>query len=206
MKLVFAIFVLLALFTEGEGKSGVRHANHKYDALNMRKVTKTAVLHKDEAMRNSTGTAMPELPESFQFPVVVDLTEFDHRLEQRFARINGNIESLRTSLDNLKLTGLSFCQTGSLGCLRDCGGSEGVNKWYEQTKHYTVTFPKEFPGIPTVTAALKEIRMTTEGGYDTYGWHINAKSATSSNFLLEFELIDREIYTFYASWIACYTL
>jgi len=80
--------------------SGVRQANHKNHALNMTELVKTAVLHEDDALRHSTGTAMPELPESFQFPVVVDLTEFEDKLEQRFASINGNIERLRSELES----------------------------------------------------------------------------------------------------------
>jgi len=73
----------------------------------MRRLVKTAVLHQDEALRNSTGTAMPELPESFKFPVVVDFTEFEHKLEQHFDSINEKIESLR-----LKLTAMIHCESG----------------------------------------------------------------------------------------------
>merc|ERR1712168_154114 len=115
--MVFAFLVLLALFTKGKGMrwatlntclscishsglSGVRQANHKNHALNMTELVKTAVLHEDDALRHSTGTVMPELPEIFQFPVVVDLTEFEDKLEQRFASINGNIERLRSELES----------------------------------------------------------------------------------------------------------
>merc|ERR1712189_142005 len=140
-KLVFAILVLNALFTDGKGKSGERHANHENHALNIRKLVKTAVMHQDEALRNSTGTAMPELPESFQFPIVVDLTEFEHMLEQRFDSINGNIESLR-----LKLTDMIQCQSGSKESDFVSGG------WKRHTME--VTFPRSFQSTPTLACSV----------------------------------------------------
>jgi len=146
MKLVIAILVLLALFTEGKGKSGVQQAYHNNNALNMRRLVKTAVLHQDEALRNSTGTAMPELPESFQFPVVVDLTEFEHKLEQRFDSINENIESLR-----LKLTELIRCESGfdTYTCSSSCtpGGSIPLQR---------ISFNRAFVNTPTVIIAIQK--------------------------------------------------
>jgi len=156
MKLVFAILVLLALLTEGKGKSGMRHANQKNHALGMRKLVKTAVLQEDEALRNFNGTAMPELPERFQFPVVVDLTEFERMLEQRFDSINGNIESLR-----LKLRDMIQCQSGSY--LTDY-----VSGAWKQDKR-TITFPRSFRSTPalacSVTTADGEKLPDPAGGF-----------------------------------------
>merc|ERR1712168_334295 len=121
MKLFFAIFVLLALFTEGKGNSGVQQANRKNHALNMRQLLNAAVLRKDEALADFTGTAAVK----YKVPVVVDLTKLEEMLEQHFALIENHfatveanvtaigasissatteIESLRTSLESLKKT------------------------------------------------------------------------------------------------------
>jgi len=118
MKLFFAIFVLLALFTEGKGNGGVRQANHKNHALNMRQLLNAAVLRKDEALADFTGTAAVQ----YKVPVLVDLTKLEEMLEQHFARIENHfasveanitangaritteIESLRASFKSLKKT------------------------------------------------------------------------------------------------------
>jgi len=121
MKLFFAIFVLLALFTEGKGNSGVQQANRKNHALNMRQLLNAAVLRKDEALADFTGKAAVQ----YKAPVVVDLTKLEEMLEQHFARIENHfatveanvtangasissatteIESLRASLESLKKT------------------------------------------------------------------------------------------------------
>jgi len=113
----------------------------------MRRLVKTAVLHQDEALRNSTGTAMPELPESFQFPVVVDLTEFEHKLEQRFDSINENIESLR-----LKLTELIRCESGfdTYTCPSDY-------HWdWEEIPFQRISFNRAFVNTPTVLIAIQK--------------------------------------------------
>jgi len=207
MKLVFAILVLLALFTEGKGKSGLQHANHKNHTLNMRKVAKTALLHEHEALADSISTAMPNLPlpESFQFPVEVDFTEFEDKLEQRFTSINEDIKEVRTSLESLKSTGISLCQTGVQGCSECKSEDPGPGDSYHCWK-YPIHFPKAFPGTPTITTALNEIYQIAPGGEDWYGWQSSAIDITSSHFTLYIKLSDRKITKFYVNWIACYTL
>merc|ERR1712189_96366 len=224
MKLFFAIFVLLVLFTEGKGNSGMRQANHKNHALNIRQLLNAAVLRKDEALADLTGTAAVK----YKVPVQVDLTKLQEMLEQHFALIENHfatveanvtangasissatteIESLRASLESLKKTGLNFCQTGVAGCSSDCPEIKDEDNETER-KHYPtdITFPKKFPGVPTVTAALNEIYMKAPGDEDYYGWGITTKSVTSSGFTLDIELVDRKITTFRANWIACYAL
>jgi len=210
MKLFFAIFVLLALFTEGKGNGGVRQANHKNHALNMRQLLNAAVLRKDEALADFTGKAAVQ----YKAPVVVDLTKLQEMLEQHFARIENrfasveaNVTENRASLESLKKTGLNFCQTGVAGCSSDCPEIKDEDNETER-KHYPtdITFPKKFPGVPTVTAALNEIYMKAPGDEDYYGWGITTKSVTSSGFTLDIELVDRKITTFRANWIACYAL
>jgi len=192
MKFISAIFILLVLLTEGMRCSELRHAKHKNHNLNMRQLLKTV-------------DSMPELPESFQFPVDVDLTKFMAMLERRFTKNENGIESVRTALRSLTSKGISFCQTGMTGCT-SCGGKDPGQGTYVTTREYHVTFPKKFPGTPTVTSALNEISQKAPGSEDGYGWRIKANSVTSSGFTLQIELIDRPIYTFYANWIACYTL
>jgi len=142
MKLIFTILVLLTLFAEGKGKSGVQHANHKNQALNMRKLVKTAALHEDEALADFTGVAMPE---SFQFPVEVNLTDFEYMLEQRFSSINENVESLRTSLESLKSESM-VCESGT---------SEGTNynDWYSSYSG-TVNFSRSYRYTPTLVVGI----------------------------------------------------
>jgi len=233
MKLFFAILVLPALFTEGKGNSGVRQANHKYHALNIRQLLEPAVLHKDEALADFTGT----VPVKYKAPVVVDLTKLQEMLEQHFDRIKNHfdtvenhfdtveanvtanserffsfkrktrteIESLRASLESLNSTGLNFCQTGVAGCSTCPKIVDKSGPVTREPYKTTITFPKEFPGIPTVTAALNNIYMDAPGAADTYGWGITTESITSSSFTLHIELVDRPINIFYANWIACYT-
>jgi len=121
------------------------------------------------------------------------------------------IERLREALKNLTESGISFCQTGVTGC-NDCGGRGGrsVRDTISETDTVTtktlpVIFPKEFPGIPTVTSAMNEIYQTAIGDIDNYGWRIKANTVTSRGFDLKIDLIDRKITKFYANWIACYT-
>merc|ERR1712168_409322 len=205
MKLFFAISVLLALFTEGKGNSGMRQANHKNHALNMRQLLNAAVLRKDEALADFTGKAAVQ----YKALVVVDLTKLEEMLEQHFARIENHFASVeanvtenRASLESLKKTGLNFCQTGVAGCYTNCPAIEDEGTETER-KHYPtdITFPKKFPGVPTVTAALNEINMQAPGESDFYGWGITTKSVTSSGFTLDIELVDRKITTFRANWI-----
>jgi len=191
MKLVFTILVLLALLTEGKEKSGVRHANHKNHALGMRKLVKTAVLHEDEALRNFNGTAMPELPERFQFPVVVDLTEFERMLEQRFNSINGNIESLR-----LKLRDMIQCQSGS----EETGWETGA---WEKHK-MTITFPRSFRSTPalacSVTTADSNFTGDPAGGFRMW-YKTNQDHFDVTYFTSETESGHKARFGF--SWIAC---
>jgi len=121
------------------------------------------------------------------------------------------IERLHAALKNLTESGISFCQTGVTGC-NDCGGRGGrsVRDTISETDTVTtktlpVIFPKEFPGIPTVTSAMNEIYQTAIGDIDNYGWRIKANTVTSRGFDLKIDLIDRKITKFYANWIACYT-
>merc|ERR1711921_4098 len=91
MKSFFAIFVLLALITEGKGNSGVRQANH---VLNMRQLLNSAVLRKDEALADFTGKAAVQ----YKAPVVVDLTKLQEMLEQHFARIENHFATVEANV------------------------------------------------------------------------------------------------------------
>jgi len=207
MKLVFAILVLLALLTEGKEKSGERPANFKNHALGMRKLVKTAVLHEDEALRKFNGTAMPELPERFQFPVVVDLTEFERMLEQRFNSINGNIDSINGNIKSLrlKMRGSSHCQMGTIGCVNNCGAKEGKGTYsttYRVYHYFTPTFSKR----PDVVLAMNRILQMSEGEDDWYGWMMYPTEVSTNGFYANIEMLDRKMTTFKAIWIACYYL
>jgi len=189
MKLVFAILVLNALFTEGKGKSGERHANHENNAL-----VKTAVLHQNEALRNSTGTAMPELPESFQFPIVVDLTEFEHMLEQRFDSINGNINSINGNIESLrlKLTGLTGCAIGQTWWY--VSGEEGCDI------RKTISFGRTFRWTPNVIVSLGGFNG---GGESTLYLYLSVTSTTTTQFDLRIQGKYVRFYWVEITWVAC---
>jgi len=199
MKLVFAILVLNALFTDGKGKSGERHANHENHALNIRKLVKTAVMHQDEALRNSTGTAMPELPESFQFPIVVDLTEFEHMLEQRFNSINGNINSINGNIESLrlKLSGLTGCAIGQKIYYNPTydSGEKGCDI------RTTISFGRTFRWTPNIIVSLN--------GFNSVGEHtaVYLYAYVTSSTTTQFDLkILGKLVRFYwvqITWVAC---
>jgi len=165
----------------------VQQAYHNNNALNMRRLVKTAVLHQDEALRNSTGTAMPELPESFQFPVVVDLTEFEHKLEQRFDSINENIESLR-----LKLTGLTGCAIGQTWWY--VSGEEGCDI------RKTISFGRTFRWTPNVIVSLGGFNG---GGESTLYLYLSVTSTTTTQFDLRILGKNVRFYWVEITWVAC---
>jgi len=210
MKLFFAILVLPALFTEGKGNSGVRQANHKYHALNVRQLLEPAVLHKDEALADFTGTE----PVKYKAPVVVDLTKLQEMLEQHFDRIKNHfdtveanvtanserffsfkrktrteMESLRASIESLNSTGLSQCQVGEY----PSGYGYGFNTWK------TVTFQRNFMQTPKVVASVKGLNIL--GGNE--GLDVQVRSATTTKFELNFKAYNKKPYWIGASWIAC---
>merc|ERR1712168_1365985 len=197
MKMVFAFLVLLPLFMKGKGMSGMRQANHKNHALNMTELVKTAVLHEDDALRHSTGTAMPELPESFQFPVVVDLTEFEDKLEQRFASINGNIASINGNIERLRtsLASLTGCAVGSKYYYNPNQGRKGFD-----TKK-TISFGRNFKWIPNIVVSLN--------GFNTIGEHtamdlqVYVHSSTTTQFVLRIWGSYVRFYRVDITWVAC---
>jgi len=210
MKLFFAILVLPALFTEGKGNSGVRQANHKYHALNIRQLLEPAVLHKDEALADFTGT----VPVKYKAPVVVDLTKLQEMLEQHFDRIKNHfdtveanvtanserffsfkrktrteIESLRASLESLNSTGLSQCQVGEyIG-----GYGSDYNTWE------TITFQRNFMQTPKVVASVKGLNI--KGGNE--GLDVQVRSATTTKFELNLKAYNEKPHWIAAIWIAC---
>jgi len=110
------------------------------------------------------------------------------------------------SVQNLPSQGGSFCQTGVAGCRDDCGGEDPDTTYTEVPKDFDVNFPMAFPGTPTVSTSLNEIYMYAPDNYDYYGWATDPIGITSTGFTLRVKLQDRKITTFYANWIACYTL
>merc|ERR1712189_11312 len=210
MKMDFAFLVLLALFTKGKGLrwathsglSGMRQANHKNHALNMTELVKTAVLHEDDALRHSTGTVMPELPESFQFPVVVDLTEFEDKLEQRFASINENIASINGNMERLRT---------SLASLTECamGTSTYQNPHYDShvigfDKKDTISFGQTFKWIPNVIVSLGGFNtVDPEGGVTATSLQVWVYSSTTTQFVLGISGDFMRFYRVDITWVAC---
>jgi len=179
----------------------MRQANHKNHALNMTELVKTAVLHEDDALRHSTGTAMPELPESFQFPVVVDLTEFEDKLEQRFASINGNIASINGNIERLRT---------SLASLTECAGgtSSYVNIYYdtgvigfEETD--TISFGKTFKWTPHVIVSLRGFNTVHQEGVTATDLQTWVDSSTTTQFVLRISGDFTRFVRVDITWVAC---
>jgi len=212
MKLFFAILVLPALFTEGKGNSGVRQANHKYHALNIRQLLEPAVLHKDEALADFTGT----VPVKYKAPVVVDLTKLQEMLEQHFDRIKNHFDTVenhfdtveanvtanserffsfkrktRTEIESLRasLEGLSQCQVGEYSS----GYGYGFNTWK------TINFQRNFKQTPKVVASVKGLNV--RGGNE--GLDVQVRSATTTKFELNLKAYNEKPHWIAAIWIAC---
>jgi len=143
-------------------------------------------------------------------------TDLTYRLDTVVERVNSvetrassneaEIASVMNSVQNLPSQGGSFCQTGVAGCRDDCGGEDPDTTYTEVPKDFDVIFPTAFPGTPTVSTSLNEIYMYAPDNYDYYGWATDPIGITSTGFTLRVKLQDRKITTFYANWIACYTL
>jgi len=212
MKLFFAILVLPALFTEGKGNSGVRQANHKYHALNIRQLLEPAVLHKDEALADFTGT----VPVKYKAPVVVDLTKLQEMLEQHFDRIKNHFDTVenhfdtveanvtanserffsfkrktRTEIESLRasLEGLSQCQVGEYSS----GYGYGFNTWK------AINFQRNFKQTPKVVASVKGLNV--RGGNE--GLDVQVRSATTTKFELNLKAYNEKPHWIAAIWIAC---
>merc|ERR1712168_609760 len=212
MKLFFAIFVLLALFTEGKGNGGVRQANHKNHALNMRQLLNAAVLRKDEALADFTGTVTVK----YKAPVVVDLTKLQEMLEQHFDRIKNHFDTVenhfdtveanvtanserffsfkrktRTEIESLRasLEGLSQCQVGEYSS----GYGYGFNTWK------TINFQRNFKQTPKVVASVKGLNV--RGGNE--GLDVQVRSATTTKFQLNLKAYNEKPHWIAAIWIAC---
>jgi len=207
MKLFFAFLVLPALFTEGKGNSGVRQANHKYHALNIRQLLEPAVLHKDEALADFTGT----VPVKYKAPVVVDLTKLQEMLEQHFDRIKNHFDTVeanvtanserffsfkrktRTEIESLRasLEGLSQCQVGEYSS--GYGSGSGFNTWK------TINFQRNFMQTPKVVASVKGLNI--KGGNE--GLDVQVRSATTTKFELNLKAYNEKPHWIAAIWIAC---
>jgi len=121
----------------------------------------------------------------------------DQLQNEMTAKING-LDNKFSNLDS------SLCQMGTVGCVDNCGGKGGPSM-YSTLYEESVVFAKTFSKKPDVVLAMNEIDQTSEHFLaDQYGWKMYPTAISPSGFQANIEMLDRQMDTFKAIWIACY--
>ena len=75
---------------------------------------------------------------------------------------------------------------------------------YSTLYEESVVFAKTFSKKPDVVLAMNEIDQTSGLKTDQYGWKMYPTAISPSGFQANIEMLDRQMDTFKAIWIACY--
>jgi len=143
------------------------------------------------------GAPLAELPADDSNPFAMVLSDLVERLHARYAS-KAKLDATEKKI--MEISGSErYCQTGIVGCIKDCGGFDTDSNYQEMVKTFGVTFANAFPRKPTVTLAW----MYTLGKVFYYGWNLQAVNVTSTEFTAKITLKARKIDTLRATWIAC---
>jgi len=108
-----------------------------------------------------------------------------------------------TALETAMKKASRMCQTGTVKCEGDCGGSDPDHTLTTNKKKVPVEFSPKFVEAPTVTMATSRLYMVAGSKSDRWGFFQEVEDLSTTGFTAVLVQEDIAISWHSALWIAC---